>query len=491
MEQKEKLNNGFFVKVFLATLIIFTMVIPVDVFTNQKSHTANAMPTAMMDGQNGCGESITKTGDESSSDDSGDSDSGGSEGSTNGLTKDAKKNIKEIYKTLNGDYGFSAQFIAGILGNWSAETGGTFDPRASEGDVAPFTDKKAENATGNANRGIGYGQWTFERHTGLVNFAKKKDKKWYTKDVQMEFMVKGDSFKQVLIKMAKDSSDDPSENAVNFHKDWEISADDEAKIKANRGEPAKKIYDWMKKNDMDGKKDEGKINKIGKSSGKSSDSGASSADTEGETKTQDVCDKDTDGDGEVGSISGKIGKSVKANGGSGKMIKGGWKYEDVPEKYKKHIELPKLDRKNLENSPFNQSGDTGQCTEFTWAMMNQLYKGEQKPFEGVTNGKDVAKMYKRNGAHTTHNPTVGFGFSASPPYASAKIPSVGHTGVVAGVMDDGKFIVAQFNIPPDPAPSRTVIYSVIDGVPKDAGENLIFFDGMHGGKVEKKYEKKK
>lgn len=227
----------------------------------------------------------------------------------------------------------------------------------------------------------------------------------------------------------------------------------------------------------------------------SNDEGASSADTSNDTPVTSGCgtDKEESGkDSSGGTSEGKIGKSVKANGKEGKMIEGSWTYDDVPEKYKKHIELPKLDTKYLQGSPFEANGqDKGQCTEYTWAMMNQLYEGEQKPFEGVTNGQDVHAMYKRNGAETTHNPTVGYGFSSTPPYCLAAIPGVGHTGVVAGVMDDGKFIIAQFNVDPSPAPSRTVLYSVIDGVPKDAGDKLIFFNGMHGGKVKKQYNKKK
>ena len=222
------------------------------------------------------------------------------------------------------------------------------------------------------------------------------------------------------------------------------------------------------------------------------DEGASSANSDNDTTTSNVCgekDKD-DGGSSGGTTDGKIGKSVKANGKKGKMIEGSWTYDKVPEKYKKHIELPKLDRKYLQNSPFDNGKDKGQCTEYTWAMMNQLYKGDQIPYDGITNGQDVHSLYKKNGAKTTHNPTVGYGFSSTPPYCLAKIPGIGHTGVVAGVMDDGKFIIAQFNVSPDPAPSRTVLYSVIDGVPKDAGDKLIFFNGQHGGKVEKKYEKK-
>ncbi|MCQ9903170.1 hypothetical protein L6D11_13975 [Staphylococcus aureus] len=111
--------------------------------------------------------------------------------------------------------------------------------------------------------------------------------------------------------------------------------------------------------------------------------------------------------------------------------------------------------------------------------MNQLHgQGQPADDNTVTNGMRVYEVYKNQGAEVTNNPTVGYGFSSSPPYALATIPGVGHTGVVAGVMDDGKFIIAQYNVNPDPAPSRTVLYSVIDGVPEDAGNNLIFFSGI-------------
>lgn len=221
------------------------------------------------------------------------------------------------------------------------------------------------------------------------------------------------------------------------------------------------------------------------------ETGASSADTSNDSVPKSACgdqDKDSDDSG-GGTTSGKLGSSTKANGKSGKKIAGNWTYDEIPEKYKKHIELPKFQPKYLKGSPFVASGNDGQCTEFTWAMMNQLYKKDQPAFDGVTNGDSVYQIYERRGAKTTHNPTVGYGFSSSPPYALAAIPGVGHTGVVAGVMDDGKFIIAQMNVDPDPAPSRTVLYSVIDGVPKDAGNDLIFFEGV--GEPKKEYKKGK
>lgn len=222
------------------------------------------------------------------------------------------------------------------------------------------------------------------------------------------------------------------------------------------------------------------------------DTGASSADTSNDSVPKSACgeqDKSSDDSSGGGKTSGKLGASTKANGKSGKKIEGNWTYDEIPEKYKKHIELPKFQPKYLKGSPFVQSGDNGQCTEFTWAMMNQLYVKDQPAFDGITNGDSVYKIYEKRGAKTTHNPTVGYGFSSSPPYALAAIPGIGHTGVVAGVMDDGKFIIAQMNVDPDPAPSRTVLYSVIDGVPKDAGNNLIFFEGV--GEPKKEYKKGK
>ena len=475
------------------------MVIPVDVFKNQKSHTANAMPTAMMDGQNGCGESIKKTGDSDDSSDSGDSgDSGGS--SSGGLTKEQKKNIKKGYEYMHEKYGISGAMMAGIFGNWMQES--QLNPKATEGVTGTPSEsemKAAEKRHTDYHTGIGLGQWSYERNDMLVDHAKDMGKDWWDINVQLDFMVTDDSGASIFKKVAKNSSDDVEKNVDEFHDEWEAGGN-ESYINGrdpsigHRKDEAKKIWEYMKKEGMDGKKDESKIDKIGKGgkNSKGDTEGASSADTEGEQKTQDICE-DTDGDGNTGegAVVGEIGKSVKANGASGKKIAGNWTYDEIPKKYKKHIELPKLDRKYLQNSPFDNGQDKGQCTEYTWAMMNQLYEGKQIPYDGITNGQDVHSLYKKNGAKTTHDPTVGYGFSSTPPYALASVPGIGHTGVVAGVMDDGKFIIAQFNVPPDPAPSRTVLYSVIDGVPKDAGDKLIFFNGQHGGKVKKQYKKKK
>ena len=49
-------------------------------------------------------------------------------------------------------------------------------------------------------------------------------------------------------------------------------------------------------------------------------------------------------------------------------------------------------------------------------------------------------------------------------------------------MDDGGFILVSYNLPPEPAPSREPIYSYVDGMPKDAGDDFVFFSGIEGKK---------
>lgn len=212
--------------------------------------------------------------------------------------------------------------------------------------------------------------------------------------------------------------------------------------------------------------------------------GASSADSSNDTATTNPCEEEEDkGKSSDDAGTAKGGDSVKANGKSGKKIAGQWTYDEIPSKYKKYIKIPKFDEKFLDKpgNNFANTGFIGECTELTWAYMNQMHGQGQPADDGsITNGERVHEVYKAKGAKTTHNPTVGYGFSSKPPFALASIPGIGHTGVVAGVLPDGKFIIAQYNVPPDPAPSRTVLYSVIDGVPEDAGDNLIFFSGING-----------
>jgi len=481
---KEILISTF--KTFSVFAILLTTVLVVT-FSGNEAHAVNI---PLLEGQRDCGTSSSSGSSDDKKDDDKDDDSDSENSSDGELGKDQKKLIKKAYDHFHGDYGFSGSFIAGILGNWWLETGGTLDPKASEGDTE-FSESKAKAASDDPNRGIGYGQWTFERHTDLVDYAKSKDKDWWDSELQFEYMIKKDSSKDTLKSLAKNSSDDPVENTVDFHNDWEVSADSPEKVKNERGGATKKIWNYMKDNDMDGDKDTKKIDKVG-GSGDDDEKGASASSTDNDEKVDDPCEEDEGGGNGTGVTDGEMGKKVKANGKKGKKIDQ-WEVDEVPEKYKKHIEIPEFDKKHLEGSPYAANGsDKGQCTELTWGYMKQLWSGEAQVGNNEVdgNGNVIWKKYKSAGAKITKDPTVGYGFSSDPPLAGAADPTVGHTGIVVGVLDDGKWLAANYNLPPHPAPERKVVITLIDGNDADADNHVTFFSGKGKPKLKDKSKDK-
>lgn len=446
----EKNNlNSITTKCMVASLILSGTYINFNYINEKNEAEANS---AILDAQRGCSvESEEDNTTSSSEDQKTESDTKG-ESDSSILNSKQKKKVKKIYDYMS-DRGFSGAFIAGIIGNWITES---------------QIDETAEETGGT---GIGLGQWSFERNEMLKSFAKSEGKEWKDLELQLKFMFEKDSANKTLKEIAKDASDDPADNAVLFHAKWEISADSEAKIRNERGGNAKAVWDYMKKEGMDAKKDDEKIDKAISGEVESSGASASSDENEKET-TVDACggeskDNNPSGDGS------KIGDSTKVNGKKGTLTTKNYEWDELPEKYKKHVVLPKFDESYLDKpgNVFPALGYKGQCTELTYAYMSQLWQGEQ-PTNG--NGNAIYKAYKAKGAKITDKPTVGYGFSSDPPYAQATDPSVGHTGVVVGVMDDGKFIMANYNVPPKPAPSRTLYYTVVDGT----DGNITFFSGV-------------
>lgn len=127
---------------------------------------------------------------------------------------DEFERAKHIYDFLKSQ-GASPQAIAAILGNWSVES--SINPKRAEGDyLSPpvgATDSSWDDETWLAiggpaiysgaypnilHRGLGLGQWTdtadgSTRHTALLNYARTQNKKWYDLDLQLDFMLHGDS----------------------------------------------------------------------------------------------------------------------------------------------------------------------------------------------------------------------------------------------------------------------------------------------------------
>lgn len=455
MDKKHTHNLLRPIKVMTSIAILSTCMPFVENIKSPSINEVKADQYSVLEGQYGCYDTSSNSG----SDDDEESNDEKSKKSKKDLESNIPnaENIQKIYDEFHGKHGFSSEFIAGITANWVKEA--QLDPTANE--PVQFGVETAKAST-NGTLGIGWGQWSFERHKALVDHAKKVKKDWWEPEAQLDYMATQDGmYVDILKDLALNSGDDPVEEAVNFHDQWERSADSRQTIMNDRGQVAKDILKYMKENGMDGKKDESKINKLASGKSKSTSAASSASDT-GEKVVKETCGKKE----ESGKASkGKVGESVKVNGKKGETITQNYEYEDLPEKYKKYISVPKFDEKFLKKDgnvfvTINNGEFIGQCTELTWAYMYQLH-GKKPPSDG--NGNVIYKAYEREGAKMTDKPTVGYGFSSNPPQAGSADPKTGHTGVVVGVMPDGKWIMANYNVPPKPAPSRTLYYTVVDG----------------------------
>ncbi|MGW5927728.1 phage tail tip lysozyme [Streptomyces anulatus] len=171
----------------------------------------------------------------------------GSVGNGSGATvpADVEKNAREIYSVLSS-WGMPKANIAGILGNWSQESG--IDPTSVQNfptGMYAMTAAKA-SAAQNTDNGIGLGQWTFGRNTLLRQYAKSKGVDWFTIKAQLAFMVDGDNPGDVAVfkDMLKKSLGSPRAAALHFHENWERSADGAAGLTV-RGDNAEMWFGKM------------------------------------------------------------------------------------------------------------------------------------------------------------------------------------------------------------------------------------------------------
>lgn len=172
---------------------------------------------------------------------------GGNVGDVGPIDPTVEAHAKAVYKVLSG-MGMPDKNIAGILGNWTQESG--VDPTSVQGIFSePYKigpRKKAKLKSSGNNYGIGLGQWTASRNTRLINYAKKHDKDWYDLSLQMKFMndMNGDDPINVKVfhKMIDEELESPTEAAIYFEKKWEIAGKPNA---AARNAAAEKWYKKM------------------------------------------------------------------------------------------------------------------------------------------------------------------------------------------------------------------------------------------------------
>lgn len=371
-------------------------------------------------------------------------DSGdGGDIATSGNTE---KNAKEIYKYLMEHVkGLKPKQAAGILGAFQQES--QMDPKALNGSSGAY----------------GIAQWLGPRLTALENYAEKKGKKKSDLDAQLGYLLKemnGSYEHSQLEAKGFFKADSVDEAAKAWSEGFERMGADEA----NMGTRVNYAKHWYSKfGDMD--VDTSKAKDL-----KGSDDNISDAsDAAGDNSKNEKCSS-----GDDAKIDGKIGDSVPPNGKTGKVI-GKWEgYGKVPKKYKKYITAPSYDESKADESfnMFRIGATRGQCTELTFVYMTQLWTGKQAT---MGNGNAIYRDYKNHGAKVTNKPTVGYGFSADPPYGGTNDPVHGHTGVVIGVLPGGEWLMANYNANGE-APKRVLTITLIDGQPKDGG--VKFFSGV-------------
>ncbi|MCG7340151.1 phage tail tip lysozyme [Staphylococcus sp. ACRSN] len=375
-------------------------------------------------------------------------------------SKDAKKNIETIYKyTKENVKGSTRKGIASWLGNINEESGGTFSSSTIQGGNE-YKESLAKDPSA-GGYAFGFAQLDSERRVNLIKYADKKDKKWSDMDLQLDYILNHDGTDSDLIKKLLKRDGDIKTITADIMNDWERAGAKESLPK--RQAAASKYYSML------GDKDDSNIGQSTDSAGDNSDAGSNSG-----------CNDDSNS-----KVDGELGASTKANGGSGKVLKQWKSKKDIPEKYKKHIQLPdyKGEKLNSSENIFPSTGNKGQCTELLFSYMSQLWKGKQ-PTNG--NGNVIYKAYKSQGAKTTSNPTVGYGFSSNPPFAGATTSDVGHTGVVIGVMEDGKWLMSNYNLngEANKDESRVETFALVDGNKKEGGAT--FFSGVGGAKIKSK-----
>lgn len=183
------------------------------------------------------------------------------------LDGDIGKKISSIYNYLKKqDKDVTLNGVSAMLGNFWTES--SITAKRAEGDylnppvgasASSWEDPNWLNM-GNAeiyggkypnivHRGIGLGQWTDTtdgsvRHTALLNFAKDKGKKWYDLELQLDFMLNGDSpyYVQILNDVLH-SNEDVNSLTNHFLIYWEGNSGDKLKERQNN---AQQVLTYLK-----------------------------------------------------------------------------------------------------------------------------------------------------------------------------------------------------------------------------------------------------
>ena len=140
-------------------------------------------------------------------------------------------NAAVVAQHLRERLGLSNAQIAGVLGNFSQESG--FNPRVNEG-----------GAVGNplGRGGYGLAQWTGGRQSNLVSFAKQRKMDPGDPALQSQFLVSELQGPEKAALQSLRGAVSPEQSALVFRRDFERAGDPND---ANRLKQAKVLYDQL------------------------------------------------------------------------------------------------------------------------------------------------------------------------------------------------------------------------------------------------------
>jgi hypothetical protein len=336
-------------------------------------------------------------------------------------TANTEANAKTVYSVFTS-WGMPDENIAGILGNWSRESG--IDPTSVESIVSePYQigpRKKAAWAgnftqiPGQSHGGIGLGQWSNGRTMMLLDYAKAKNVDWYTIETQLAFMLQSDNpgDAAVVKGMLTTPQASPSAAAYYFHSNWERSADNASRTALR----AKNAEMWFGK--MSGwKADDSVTGGVRDIVGNLVDSLGT-----GTSTAFGNCKKD-DKSGEVGGVSPKDGGMTQ-------------------EKAQKLVDLFNKEGDKFLDERYGESGGPGSCgsnhaencVSFSTYFANKYTTFQTYPQgDGIRTAYTIAEQTGKTVSATPAPYSIGSGPGSGP---------AGHTLVVLGVQGD-KLVVGE------------------------------------------------
>ena len=344
------------------------------------------------------------------------------------------------------EMGVGPEVAAGILGNFSAESGVDptgvetiysepyqIGPKKAAAQAAGFRVEAIDAAYGRRFPavelvGLGLGQWSNTRNTQLLDYADARGLPWYDIGTQLAFMFEADSGKGTLMSIVNDEGITIREAATRFLDEWEIpNAKERNRTYEARMNEAGRIAIEIQSMEVDVEYAQSIISQMNVETAVAN------------SQRSAFLESDDCGD----TVASHYNYAIDGTGVMPDVFGAMWSPTTLPNALKAFVYNPE----DIGMTYGGQSGwivnnNPGQCVAFADSYMENLY-GVSRP--GGVNGGDVAGAWAKKygatlGGQLTTIPSAGAIFSYMNP------GKYGHTGMVQHVFANGDILIAEQNI---------------------------------------------